>query len=77
MLQILIKTNFKGISQTWGTPYAAWTFETDIILNAMVYVTCALHPIIYFVLNPECRQGLVTMWKNLDCNQSSAEVNIY
>ena len=60
---------------TWGTQYAAWTFDTDIILNAIIYVTCAVHPILYFAFNPEYRQGLKLLCQNLDCNQSSAEVN--
>ena len=31
-----------------GTPYGYYSFNTDIILNAIVYVACALHPIVYF-----------------------------
>ena len=58
-----------------GTPYGYYSFNTDIILNAIVYVACALHPIVYFAFNPEYRQGLVNMWRSLDCNQSSADVS--
>ena len=58
---------------TWGTPYAHWTFETDIILNCMIFVTVALHPIIYFVFSPEYRTGLSNVWKGLACNQTPAE----
>ena len=57
-----------------GTPYGYYAFNTDIVLNALVYVVCAVHPIIYFSFSQEYRQGLASMWRNLDCNQSSAEV---
>lgn len=60
----------------WGTPYGHWTFETDIVLNAIVLVAPAIHPIIYFALNPEYRNGLIQAWKNLACNQSPAEVSL-
>ncbi len=62
------------VNPTWGTPYANWTFETDIILNCLVYVACALHPIIYFALNPEYRTGLVNVWRTMACNQTPAQV---
>ncbi len=58
----------------WGTPYAYWTFETDIILNCIIYVAPALNPIVYFALNPEYRTGLVQMWRKMTCNQSPEEV---
>ena len=62
------------VNQTWSTPYATWSFETDIILHCIIYVTVALHPILYFAINQEYRTGLVNVWKNLDCNQSAAQV---
>lgn len=58
---------------TWGTPYGYWTFETDIILNCIVFVAPALHPLIYFALNPDFRTSLVSAWKNLSCNQTPAQ----
>ena len=63
---------FKANS-TWGTPYAHWTFETDIVLNCMIFVVAAIHPIIYFVFSAEYRTGLSNVWKGLACNQSPAE----
>ena len=66
---------YKGAGGPFGTPYGYYNFETDIILNALVYVVCAVHPILYFSFSQEYRQGLVNMWRNLDCNQSSAEVS--
>ena len=67
---------FKGAGGQWGTPHGYYNFETETILNALVYVVCAVHPIIYFSFSQEYRQGLVNMWRNLDCNQSSAEVSV-
>ena len=60
-------------SSTWGTPYAHWTFETDIVLNCMIFVVAAIHPIIYFVFSAEYRTGLSNVWKGLACNQTPAE----
>ena len=62
-------------SQTWGTPYAPWTVNTDVLLNAMIYVACVIHPIIYFAVNPEYRSGLVVAWKNLYCNKDPVQVS--
>ena len=62
------------VNQAWGTPYAAWTFNTDIILNAMVYVSCVLHPLIYFLVNPEYRAGLKVVWRDLYCNKDPIQV---
>jgi len=61
---------FKG-NTLWGTPYAAWTFETDIILNAMIYVACLLHPILYFALNPDYRSGIAQIWRTMCCKDST------
>lgn len=65
----------RGQQQTWGTPYAAWTVNTDVVLNALIYVACVIHPIIYFSVNPEYRSGLVNAWKNLYCNKDPVQVN--
>ena len=64
-----------NIRQTWGTPYAAYTVNTDVLINAMIYVACVIHPIIYFAVNPEYRSGLVNAWKNLYCNKDPVQVN--
>jgi hypothetical protein len=66
---------FKG-NTLWGTPYAAWTFETDIILNCMIYVACLLHPILYFALNPDYRTGIAQVWRTMCCKKDSAPVRI-
>ena len=60
---------------TWGTPYGQWAFETDIILNCLIFVAPAIHPILYYVFSPEYRTGLSNVWKNLACNQTPAEVS--
>ena len=67
---------FRGQSQTWGTPYAPWTVNTDVLLNALIYVACVIHPMIYFSVNPEFRSGLVSAWKNLYCNKDPVQVNL-
>merc|ERR1719414_1578309 len=58
---------------TWGTPYAAWTFNTDIILNAIIYVSCVLHPLLYFIVNPQYRSGLKIVWKEMYCNKDPVQ----
>ena len=63
-------------SPIMGTHSAGyWSFEKDMILNCMIFVAPALHPIIYFVLNPEYRTGLTNAWKALACNQTPAQVS--
>ena len=62
------------MNTTWGTPYAVWSFNTDIILNAIVYVSCAIHPILYFIVNPDYRTGLRVVWRELYCNKDPAQV---
>ena len=57
-----------------GTPYYMMAFETQMIMSALVYVACLLHPILYFAVNPIYRQGLGMVWKNLYCNQDPAQV---
>jgi len=58
-------------STPMGTPSAGyWSFEKDMILNCLVFVAPALHPIIYFAFNSEYRTGLTHAWKNLSCNQT-------
>ena len=59
-----------------GTAYAPYTFNTDILLNALIYIACVIHPILYFAINPEYRSGLVTAWKNLYCNKDPVQVSI-
>ena len=63
--------------QNYATPYMHWNFETDMIINAIIFVVLAIHPIIYFALNPEYRIGLAQGWKSLDCNQSPTQVMIF
>ena len=65
----------RGSHQTWGTPYGVWTVNTDVLLYALVYVACVVHPIIYFVVNPEYRSGVVIAWRNLYCNKDPVQVN--
>ena len=65
---------YRGQHQTWGTPYAQWTVNTDVLLNALIYVACVIHPILYFAVNPEYRSGLVVAWKNLYCNKDPVQV---
>ena len=57
-----------------GTPYAAWTFDKDIIINAIIYVSCVIHPIIYFTVNPEYRAGLRVVWRDMYCNKDPVQV---
>ena len=66
-------SNFSPIMGTHSAGY--WSFEKDMILNCMIFVAPALHPIIYFVLNPEYRTGLTNAWKALACNQTPAQVS--
>ena len=73
-VHIFSSLGFKGNS-LWGTPYAAWTFETDIVLNCMIYVACVLHPILYFALNPDYRSGMVQILKRLCCQKDSTQVS--
>ena len=69
------KTFGTKFNPTWGTPGGPqWTFNTDLILNAMIYVACVIHPIIYFSMNPEYRTGLRYAWKNLYCNKDPVQV---
>ena len=65
----------RGSHQTWGTPYGVWTVNTDVLLYALVYVACVVHPIIYFVVNPEYRSGVVIAWRNLYCNKDPVQVD--
>ena len=64
-----------NIRQTWGTPYAAYTVNTDVLINALIYCACVIHPMIYFAVNPEYRSGLVNAWKNLYCNKDPVQVS--
>ena len=59
----------QGSHQTWETRYGVWTVHTYVSLNALIYVACVLHPIIYFVVNPEYRSGVVIAWRNLNCKK--------
>ena len=52
-----------------------WSFNQDMIFNAMIFVVPAIHPIIYFLLNQEYRTGLANAWKALACNQTPAQVS--
>ena len=65
----------RGNSPTWGTAYAPYTVNTDVLLNALIYIACVIHPILYFTINPEYRSGLVTAWKNLYCNKDPVQVS--
>ena len=67
----------RGSHQTWGTPYGVWTVNTDVLLYALIYVSCVVHPIIYFVVNPEYRSGVVIAWRNLYCNKDPVQVNSF
>jgi hypothetical protein len=64
-----------GNIRGFGTPYAPYTVNTDVLINAMIYIACVVHPIIYFAVNPEYRSGLVNAWKNLYCNKDPVQVN--
>ena len=65
----------RGNPSYHGTAYAVSTVNTDVVLNALIYVACVIHPIIYFVVNPEYRSGLVNAWKGLYCNKDPVQVN--
>ena len=56
----------------WNSPYATGAFETDITINCFIYVAILIHPLIYFVLNPDYRTGVRQVWKNLSCNKDPA-----
>ena len=60
-----------------GTPYAQVTFETDVILNAMVYTACLINPILYFLLNPDYRKGVGKVWTEMYCNKDPVQVHCY
>lgn len=52
-----------------ATPYMVTAFETEMIMNAIVYVACMIHPILYFAINPDYRAGLKVAWNDLSCNK--------
>lgn len=59
----------------YGTPYAATAFETEVIINALIYCACVLDPLLYFAINPDYRKGLSNAWKELYCNKDPVEVS--
>ena len=65
-------TKFKMVPV--NSHHAAWDVDTELILNAMVYIACIIHPIVYFVVNPDYRAGLANAWKNLYCNKDPVQV---
>jgi len=54
-----------------GMPYTSP--ETQLTLMSIVYTSCMVHPIMFFILAPEYRMGLKEMWKNLSCNKSHSQ----
>ena len=61
------------LNQNWNTPRGAYEFNTDIILSAIMYASCAIHPILYFLVNPDYRAGLKVVWRELYCNKDPAQ----
>ena len=57
-----------------GMPYMS--LETQMLLDALVFVPILLHPIIFILFNPEYREGFRYMWKNLYCNKSGSERSV-
>jgi hypothetical protein len=45
-----------------------------MILNCTVYTACLLHPILYFALNPDYRNGLIRAWRAVCCNKDQSPV---
>lgn len=60
-----------------ATPYMVTAFETEMIMNAIVYVACMIHPILYFAINPDYRAGLKVAWNDLSCNKDPVRVKTW
>ena len=59
-----------------GTPYMVTSFQTDMVISSIVYVACAIHPLLYFILNPLYRSGFGVVWNDLICNKDPVQVSI-
>ena len=57
-----------------GMPHMS--LETQMLLDALVFVPILLHPIIFILFNPEYREGFRYMWNNLYCNKGGSEHSV-
>ena len=52
------------------------SLDTQMLLDALVFVPILLHPIIFILFNPEYREGFRYMWKNLYCSKGGSERSV-
>jgi len=56
-----------------GTTLVARDRNAQIVISAIVYLAPVVDPILYFLLNPDYRRGLVNAWRQMYCNLDPAE----
>ena len=71
MKMVSMEIGVRGDYVNRGMPFTS--LETQMTLDALIFVPILLHPIIFILFNPEYREGFRIMWRNLYCNKSGSE----
>ncbi|XP_040569771.1 uncharacterized protein [Lepeophtheirus salmonis] len=57
----------------WSSMQSNTNFEKEMIFNALIYIAPAIHPFVYFLMNPLYRDCLKKTWKAGLCSKDSTE----
>eukprot|EP00096_Caligus_rogercresseyi_P010262 TRINITY_DN3679_c0_g1_i2.p1 TRINITY_DN3679_c0_g1~~TRINITY_DN3679_c0_g1_i2.p1 ORF type:complete len:588 (+),score=146.07 TRINITY_DN3679_c0_g1_i2:174-1937(+) len=61
------------VDPQWSAHQSVVNFEKEMIFNALIYIAPAIHPILYFAINPLYRHCLKKTWKTFLCGKSGTE----